>query len=167
MAPTKNLRKNYRVKSKKRPIPKNNKRKTNKSKKRTSRNKRRTRRKQKGGMNTSVIVLKENPRVRFRTRSRKSEIKRKLPTTASPSIQKREGRYIDPFEEYPQNLLLKHMGTRNPRETALYISNGQADPFLKGPGAESTLISRQSSKLPMHSKHLRLIPAGQGATLRQ
>ena len=105
MAPTKNLRKNNRVKSKKRPIPKNNKRKTNKSKKRTSRNKRRTRRKQKGGMNTRVIVGKKNPGGRFRTGSRKSEIKRKLPTTASPSIQKREGRYIDPFEEYPQNLL--------------------------------------------------------------
>ena len=40
MAPTKNLRKNNRVKSKKRPIPKNNKRKTNKSKKRTSRRRR-------------------------------------------------------------------------------------------------------------------------------
>ena len=63
MAPTKNLRKNNRVKSKKRPIPKNNKRKTNKSKKRTSRNKRRTRRKQKGGMPTSVKLGK--PKSRF------------------------------------------------------------------------------------------------------
>jgi hypothetical protein len=118
MAPTKNLRKNYSVKSKKRPIPKNNKRKTNKSKKRTSRNKRRTRRKQNGGMRTRVIVSNEKQRGRFPTLSRKKKkIEPELPPVQQPVAQSSPASQAPVAEErviVMTNELSKHSAFRHP-----------------------------------------------------
>ena len=159
MAPTKNLRKNNRVKSKKRPIPKNNKRKTNKSKKRTSRNKRRTRRKQKGGMRTSVIVA--NTPGRFPTLSRKKKkIEPELQQTASPSIQKLEKKPFDP-QNYPGYF---HEEQLSPQEIAGFISPRQAEDYFTRQGYSSSFfLMPHSPGGPMHIRNY--IKAGPGATL--
>ena len=163
MAPTKNLRKNYRVKSKKRPIPKNNKRKTSKSKKRPSRNKRRTRRKQKGGNNTTVIVRKKNPRGLFRTGSRKSnKIEPELQQTASSSIPKLEKKPFDP-QNFPGYF---HIQQLSPQEIAGFISPRQAEDYFTRQGYSSSFfLMPHSPGGPIHYNHSKLLPAGQGATL--